>query len=199
MKFRKKCTVQDASTKDGLWQVSTPAFILVVALGSAILYHFPLYKFAVNNLDISSPGGIWTLLTLFVLVFFANIVALSALSVLSQWLLKPAVMLMAVINSIALYFIVVYGGVLDKTMMGRPPGAIVRPTQTTAFESAARPGADPVPADRRDKCWGRLNSAPPNVSVRQLQIYSSLPSSRFPSIKASRSIGSSWIWLPRSW
>ena len=118
MKFRKKCTVQDAPTKDGLWQVSTPAFILVVALGSAILYHFPLYKFAVNNLDISSPGGIWTLLTLFVLVFFANVVALSALSVLSQWLLKPAVMLMAVINSIALYFIVVYGGVLDKTMMG---------------------------------------------------------------------------------
>jgi hypothetical protein len=54
MKFRKKCTVQDAPTKDGLWQVSTPAFILVVALGSAILYHFPLYKFAVNNLDISS-------------------------------------------------------------------------------------------------------------------------------------------------
>jgi hypothetical protein len=49
---------------------------------------------------------------------FANVVALSALSVLSQWLLKPAVMLMAVINSIALYFIVVYGGVLDKTMMG---------------------------------------------------------------------------------
>lgn len=117
-KFRKKSAVQRVPAQDGFWQISTPTFILVVALGSAVLYHSPLYRFAVTNLDMSSSGGIGTLLTLFVLVFFTNVVILSALAVLFQRLLKPVAMLMAAINAIAVYFIMGYGVVLDKAMMG---------------------------------------------------------------------------------
>jgi len=100
------------------WQISCTRFIVLVTLINATLYNLPLYLFALDNLDYFSFNGILTLLTLFVLSFFITGVILSLLAMLTQHLVKPFCMLMALGNSIALYFVITYQAILDKTMMG---------------------------------------------------------------------------------
>ena len=99
-------------------QVGAPALITAVALLNVVLYHAPLFAFASARLDGLSAGGLLTLATLFVLVAFITALALAALALVSQRLLKPLCMVGAWLNACALYFIQTYGVVLDKTMMG---------------------------------------------------------------------------------
>lgn len=100
------------------WNPGATAFIAVVALVNAGLYHRPLYAFAVANLDWASPNGALTLATLFVLTAFVTAFVLSLLSVFSQRLIRPLCMILALCNALALYFIDTYGVVLDESMMG---------------------------------------------------------------------------------
>jgi lipid A ethanolaminephosphotransferase len=93
-------------------------FILAVALGNAVLYHEPLYSFAMSDLDFSSLSGVLTLATLFFLATFVTAALLALLSLVSQHLIKPLCMLFALANALALYFVQTYGVVLDKSMMG---------------------------------------------------------------------------------
>lgn len=99
-------------------QVGAPALIAAVALLNVVLYHAPLFGFASVRLDALSLGGLLTLATLFVLVAFVTALALAAVSIVSQRLLKPLCMVGAILNACALYFIQTYGVLLDKTMMG---------------------------------------------------------------------------------
>ena len=100
------------------WNPRVTGFIVVAALANAGLYHGPLYSFAVANLDVSSPGGVLTLATLFFLVTFVTTLIFSLLSLVSQRLIKPVCMLAVACNALALYFVETYGVVLDKSMMG---------------------------------------------------------------------------------
>jgi lipid A ethanolaminephosphotransferase len=92
--------------------------IAAVAVANAVLYHRPLYAFAVANLDWSSPNGILTLATLFFLTAFVTTLIFSLLALISQRLIVPLCMIFALCNAIALYFIDSYGVVLDESMMG---------------------------------------------------------------------------------
>jgi lipid A ethanolaminephosphotransferase len=98
--------------------LSITRLILVLAIGNAIFYQWPLYSFAFANINHSSVNGILTLATLFFLVAFVTILVLSLISLISHRLLKPVCMLGAMCNSLALYFIQTYQVVLDKSMMG---------------------------------------------------------------------------------
>lgn len=100
------------------WNPRVTGFIVVAALANAVLYHRPLYSFAVANLDYSSFNGVLTLVTLFFLVTFITTLILSLLSLVSQRLIKAVCMLGALCNAFALYFLETYGVVLDKSMMG---------------------------------------------------------------------------------
>ena len=100
------------------WNVRVTAFILAVALANAILYHRPLYRFAVANLDLSSMGGVVTAVTTFFLVTFFTALILCVLSLVSQRLVKPFCVIGAFCNALALYFVETYAVVLDKSMMG---------------------------------------------------------------------------------
>jgi len=100
------------------WNPPVPAFIIAVALANAVLYHWPLYSFAAANLDGSAFSAALTLGTLFILVVFVTVLLLALLSLASQALLKPACMVAAPCNALALYFVDAYGVVLDKSMMG---------------------------------------------------------------------------------
>ncbi|MDI1301311.1 MAG: phosphoethanolamine--lipid A transferase EptA [bacterium] len=100
------------------WRPRVTTFILVAALFNAILYHRPLYQFAIANLDYSTHGGLLTLATVFFLLVFITTVILALLSLISQHLIKPICILAAPCNALALYFIETYGVVLDKSMMG---------------------------------------------------------------------------------
>ena len=107
-----------AVDRDLHWNLPVTGFIVAVALVNACVYHKPLYSFAVTNLDWFSPNGLLTLITLFFLTTLVTALIFSALSLVSQRLLKPICMLCALCNSLALYFIDTYGVVLDETMMG---------------------------------------------------------------------------------
>jgi lipid A ethanolaminephosphotransferase len=100
------------------WNPTTPRFILAASLLNATLYHVPLYSFGAANLDLSSATGALTLATLFVLVTLVSALIVGLVSLASERLVKPLSMVVAVANSVAVYFVHAYGVVLDKAMMG---------------------------------------------------------------------------------
>lgn len=64
---------------------------MAIALVNAVLYHRPLYSYAVANLDFASLSGALTLATLFFLVTFVTTAILSLLSLVSVRLITPLV------------------------------------------------------------------------------------------------------------
>jgi len=82
------------------------------------LYHLPLYEYAIAHLDISSLNGVLTFASVLVSIFIGTIFLLSILAFISSRLLKLFAIFMAIGNSIALYFVVSYHVILDRTMMG---------------------------------------------------------------------------------
>ena len=100
------------------WHSRTPGFILAWALFNAVAYHVPLYLFGIDHLDVASlPAGM-TLFTLFIVVVAMNALYIVIIALIVPRLVKPLCMVMAIANAIALYIVVTYGVVLDKTMMG---------------------------------------------------------------------------------
>ena len=97
---------------------TTTGFIAVAAVLTALLYHVPLFTFAVASLDLFSVTGDLTLATVLIVMLSETFVLLTLLALISHRLLKPFCMLMAVGNAVAVYFVVVYHVVLDETMMG---------------------------------------------------------------------------------
>src|SRR5215470_10857719 len=93
-------------------------FIAVTAVVNALLYHLPLFRFATDNLDVSSFTGNLTLATLLVLLVSETVILFTLLALISVRLLKPFCMLIVMGNAVALYFVVTYHVVLDETMMG---------------------------------------------------------------------------------
>lgn len=108
----------DTSNARARWQLGTPMFILAGALFNAAVYNVPLYLFGIEHLDVSSMSAVVTLLTLFILVVAITAFLFGLISLISQRLIKPLFMVIAIANAIAVYFMVTYRVVLDKTMMG---------------------------------------------------------------------------------
>lgn len=100
------------------WQVSTGKFIVITTLVNMIIYHMPLYTFTLVNLDYWSLYGVLTFITLLVIIFMSTTTILFLLVILTQHLLKPVLILIALGNSIALYFVSTYQIILDRSMMG---------------------------------------------------------------------------------
>ena len=101
-----------------IWQAGPAKFILAATLANIILYHIPLLSFALNNLDYLSVTGVQTLFTLIVVVFLLSSLGLTLIYMVSHHLIKPFCALVAIVNSFALYFVVNYQIVLDRSMMG---------------------------------------------------------------------------------
>ncbi len=100
------------------WTLSTPKFIALTAASNALLYHLPLFSFSAGNLQILSFSGLLTLVTVLIALLSLTVLLLAMLSLISYRVLKPFCMLVAISNSIAVYFVATYHVVLDKTMMG---------------------------------------------------------------------------------
>lgn len=100
------------------WQPTMPAFILTAALANTALYHDPLIRFAAGNLDTASASGVLTIVTLAVLATAVTATVFGLVSLVAEQLVRPLLILTAIGNAIACYFVQAYGVVLDKTMMG---------------------------------------------------------------------------------
>ena len=98
--------------------ISMTKFIIIISLVNMALYHLPLYSFAISNLNIFSFNGILTFFAVLVSLFVVTAFILFVFAIISYRLVKVFSILMMIGNSIALYFIVTYQVILDRTMMG---------------------------------------------------------------------------------
>ncbi len=93
-------------------------FALIVSFFNLVLYHYPFYRFVSEHTDISSLNGILLLFSLTVVAIFLNAlifyIGLYLLRDAGKWLL----VVFFNINAVAVYFIITYGVIIDRTMMG---------------------------------------------------------------------------------
>lgn len=98
--------------------VSLPWFLLVVAVGIAVLHQGPLLGYALSQLDAGTLFGIQTLVTVFGMLVLLALIALAAAATLHPRLVKPVCVLFVLGNAVALYFVQTYGVLLDRALMG---------------------------------------------------------------------------------
>lgn len=92
-------------------------FALIVSFLNLILFHFPIIKFVVGNVDSRSFNVAVILISLIILVFAANALVFYLLCYISRYFGKTILSLFFILNAISLYFINTYGVMIDETMM----------------------------------------------------------------------------------
>jgi len=98
--------------------ISMEKVIVLMSLFNALIYNHPLFQYAVSNIDVKSVSGLATLAVLFAIVFGITSALLLLINSLSQRLMRILIPLFFMGNSLALYFMVEFGALLDRTMMG---------------------------------------------------------------------------------
>lgn len=92
--------------------------VLLVCILNLLLFHIPFFRFICENLNYTSLGGLFFLVTLFILVIVANFLVFNLLFSLSKIAGKVIISLFFIINSIAVYFINTYNIIIDESMIG---------------------------------------------------------------------------------
>ena len=103
--------------KSSLWEISTSQFIFILSLANLVLFHLPLFSFASANLDLATMNGVLTLFTVFLIVFTFTSIVFFLLFIISPWVALPVAIILFILNAIALYFMLTYQVVFDKTMI----------------------------------------------------------------------------------
>ena len=98
--------------------LSRSQILILVILANIALYNGPLLLFAKVNLDITSWHGLQALFSLIALVVLVSALILTPILFLSRRLFKWLVAGLALANAAALYFMVTYKVLLDRTMIG---------------------------------------------------------------------------------
>ena len=93
-------------------------FILLSTLFNMAVYHLPFYKYAISHLDIYSSGGFLIFISLNICIFVVNFFIFFLIATFSIRAIKYFMALAMVSNSFALYFVLTYSVILDRTMMG---------------------------------------------------------------------------------
>ena len=99
-------------------KIKSSHFSVIFSVVNLLLYHFAFYKFVINNTDFRSLNGILliTSLTIAAIVLNALVfyIGLFLLRFIGKWIL----VVFFNINAIALYFIITYGVIIDRSMIG---------------------------------------------------------------------------------
>ncbi len=98
-------------------EISIPGFVLLFSLANLVIYHQPLFAYTVSNLDPWSFNGVVSILVVFILLFSLTTAILLLFFALSRRIGLLICMIIAIGNSLALYFISTYQVILEKTMM----------------------------------------------------------------------------------
>ncbi|NVK73505.1 phosphoethanolamine--lipid A transferase EptA [Marinomonas sp. CT5] len=105
--------------KRGLtFKPSTSTFVIVLALLNAVLYNWPLLLFSLKNLDGLTLNGLHTLLVVFTVIYLVTTFVLYLLFMVSRRLGKTICVILALANSLAVYFVVSYNVILGTSMIG---------------------------------------------------------------------------------
>jgi lipid A ethanolaminephosphotransferase len=93
-------------------------FVLLFSAINLVLYNIPVYRYALDNLDIKSLNGILLVASLTIAALISNALLFYLLLFLFRVFGKGLMVVFFITNSIALYFINTYGAMIDKTMIG---------------------------------------------------------------------------------
>lgn len=100
------------------WKISASRFVLLLSLINTIVFNGALYSFLASNLDLYSISGMLIATSVVVVVFVINLLFISILSIISPIITKFVFIITALINSIALHYLISYQVILDKAMIG---------------------------------------------------------------------------------
>ena len=97
--------------------LTTLGLIAAVTFGNILLYHQPLFSFAISNLsDLGAQSAI-TIITMVILLGFVSSVIFSGVAMIHHAILRPVVSILFIGNSVALFYMNSYGVVLDRGML----------------------------------------------------------------------------------
>lgn len=100
------------------WELSPSLYVLIVTLFNTLVFNVSLYSFIASKLDVLTLSGFSILATVFIIVFIVNLLAVTLITVTIPKLLKPLLVILSLLNAAALYHMVTYQVILDKTMIG---------------------------------------------------------------------------------
>jgi len=93
-------------------------FSLLISFLNFLLFHFPFFRFVVNNVDYKTFNGFSIIISLIILMLVANFFTFYLILFLSRIGGKVLLVLFFIINSIAIYFINTYSVIIDESMIG---------------------------------------------------------------------------------
>jgi len=99
-------------------KISLTKFVLLISFINTLLYQIALYQYVINKLDIFTQSGFLTLLSVIIATFTITVTLFFLIAFISKKLLQFFVTICFIANSIALYFVLTYNVILDKSMMG---------------------------------------------------------------------------------
>ncbi len=100
------------------WELSASRFVLLFSVFNTFLFNVSLYYYLNTNLDVLSVSGFTIVASISTLIFILNVLIISLLALIAPSLSKAFLIITAVINSAALYYMSEYQTVLDLTMIG---------------------------------------------------------------------------------
>jgi len=93
-------------------------YVLFSSLLSTILFNLVLWVYVINNIELSTFSGVAILSSVFAIVFVFTFTFCSFLALFSLQILKGFFAITTVVNAIAIYYMMAYRVVLDRSMMG---------------------------------------------------------------------------------
>lgn len=91
---------------------------LIIGVFIVVIYHFPFFKYCLQEIDFSTSSGIVLMINLVVLLMVMNTLATYLVLYIFRGAGKYIIALSLIINAIALYFINTYNILIDITMIG---------------------------------------------------------------------------------
>lgn len=93
-------------------------YILGISIVNLLLFHFPFFKFVLNNIDYRTFNGVFLVFSFFIMMIVANYLAFYMLLFRSGFVGRILICTFFLINAVALYFINTYGIIIDESMIG---------------------------------------------------------------------------------
>lgn len=99
-------------------KIKITPFALILSVFNFLFFHYPFFKFVLNNVDYKSFNGVMMIVSLVVLMLILNAWAFYLFLFLSRFVGKFLLVITFIISSVSVYFINTYGVIIDESMIG---------------------------------------------------------------------------------
>lgn len=104
--------------KKNFINISALKFAIIIAFLNLVLFHAPLFKFCLENLDMAKFGSKLMIACMVLIIPIANALVIYILCRISRVLAKVLCVFFFIVNAIAMYFMKTFNIMLNETMIG---------------------------------------------------------------------------------